>query len=90
MMQHLHQLRLRGPQKIQEQESPTAPLRKKLRLALSDDELYGSLVPNADVDEDEVSKYIRMGKSDIGNDSNLLEWWSIQVRLCINFFLSEV
>jgi len=75
-----------------ESESGVGSLHKKLRLSLTDAELYGSLKIRKDDNVDEVTKYIRMAESDIGDDSNLLEWWATQVTdtilLYFQYFLS--
>jgi hypothetical protein len=62
-----------------EPQQPDPPT-KKSRIAMSDDDLYGSFLaqPNADVDE--VDAYLRMTAEDIGDDTDLLLWWKTQVR----------
>lgn len=44
----------------------------------TDEELYGSYMMRNDEEVDELERYKNMKVEDIGNDSDLLQWWKIQ------------
>lgn len=38
-------------------------------------------------EQDELDRYIQMAEADIGDDSDILEWWEMQVRRSIPLFV---
>jgi hypothetical protein len=57
-----------------------APCPAPKRASVSDGDLFGSYMTPREQDVDELTRYIRMTASDVGDDSDVLLWWKTQVR----------
>jgi hypothetical protein len=46
-----------------------------------DSDLFGQYMVTEEQNVDELTRYVRMAAADIGDDSDLREWWKTQVFL---------
>jgi len=84
MLQVIEAVR-RRMQQYQDPDSDltSAPPPPKKNQSSTDDELFGDLMLPKSGDLDDLDRYIQMAEADIGDDSDILKWWELQVRFAI-------